>query len=827
MTTAECTVVARPHPFCQRPSVVAITAGKTIQQILDEALDGADCPATLRVEVGGYEVPAKLWAKVRPKAGTQIALTVMPAGGDDGNKWLRTILMIVVVVVAWYAAPYVAGAIGVSASYTGVIASGLTMLGTMAVNALVPPPKPSLGADSAPTERQFALTGTQNRINPFGPIPLVVGDMRYYPTHAVLPYTEEIGAARYMRCMFDLGHGNLDVDDIRIGETSIDEFDNVQYEVTTTPTLYTDDVFEEQLAISLSDGGNGVRTTQTLTDEICVVIDFSGLIGMNKKGKPVAVDVSIDVAYRAVGDTTWITPSGIRANNWSGGKVRMSKRGPFPVSLEWDVPQGQYEVRVRRTTTDWKGSDPNVGLSDCAWSGLRSIRHTNPSVTGTTKLVVRIQATEQLQGTLQTVNCRVRQRVPVLVDDAWVVQPSTNPAWIVRWLLTSCPAISVHLGDAHIDDIAFSEFADFCDARELGASMVIDSGMSMADAVDTLLSAGMGARSLRDGKVSIVWDREDAEPVGVMTPANYKSFSSQRVFVDMPHGLKVKFTNSERDYITDEIVVIDDGYSYRGKDARGVASAAPEATRFEALDLVAARGAQDAWRVARHQMAQAKFRPVTHTMETDIEMLRYTRGDVLTVMDDVMDWGVASGRVKSITGSVVVTDNLAEIDGDSSLSMVIVSTQTGNRFVSACTSSAPDTFTLSETIPGTVAPGDVFYIGSTERQTRDLIVLGVQPSNDLTASIKLAASAPEIADYIDNPPDSILSEVTGLTYMDPPDPPRITVILSSQKASPTSDSGTTQPAAVVGIRSSAPGAYVRPSGSGRRSDDRGVRLQKE
>lgn len=816
MSAAEATLIGRPHPFCQRPSVVAVQAGRTIAQILDDVLAGDEPVATLRVEIGGREVPRALWGRVRPKAGTQIAATVMPAGGDSGKKWLRAVLMVVVMVVAWYAVSAMAGAGYFAAGSTAAAnwTAGIYMLGSMAVNALVPPPKPKIEAGEGAIARQFALTGTSNQVNQYGVIPLVIGEMRYYPPHAALPYTEEVAGAKYLRMMLDLGFGDFDVSDIRIGETPIASFEGVEYEITKTPTLYTDDIFEEQVGAALNDGMTVIRTTQVQADEIGVVIDFQGLFGATSKGKIVQAVAAITFEYRAVGATTWLSaPIGTgRQLNWSAGQVKTSNRDPFTVSVSWKVPSGQYEVRVTRGATNWGAADPNSRSGDAVVAGLRTIRNTNPSTTGTTKFVLRIRASEQLNGSVQTLNLIVRQKIPVLVNGVWQVQHTLNPAWIMHWLLTSCDAVPVKADATMMDLATITEFAAFCDARELGCSMVVDAGTPMLDVVTDVLAAGMGSRSLRDGKISVVWDRPGALPVGAFSPANYKNFTGQKTFFEMAHALRVRFTNPAAGYITDEIVVLDDLHSYRGLDARGVASALPPAERFELLELRAARDAQDAWRAGRYQIAQALFRSTTYHMETDIEMLRYTRGDVLVVSDDVIEWGEGWGRVKAISGNTVTLDETITLEGADGYG-IRFNLLDGTTVHMAATPAASetDTFTVAA-LPAGVEVGCIAVIGSSTRQTRDLVVTGVTPSADLAASIALVDHAPALQAYIDNPPANITSEATGLTYLDPPDPPRITVVISDQRASTPDDGGGTTPTVTIGIGPGGTGGYDRGTG---------------
>lgn len=802
------TLIARPHPFSQRPAIVQVKAGRNLREILREAVDGAPLPDTLRVEVGGLEVPRAWWGRLKPKAGTQIHCTAMPAGGG-GGKLLRIVLMVVIIVVAWYVAPLILAAMpGLAAAgvTTAMVASGLTMLGTMVMNALVPPPKPKMDASAqGAVERQFALTGTQNNANPYGVVPLVIGEMRFFPCHAAFPYTEEAGADKYLRMLLDLGHGDIDVSDIRIGETPIGSYEGVEYEITTTPTLYTDDIYEDPVGATLNDGDVIQRTTQPQADEIGVVIDFQGLYGADKKGKIKQATASIAFQYRAVGASTWIDApiTAGRRQNWNAGSVKTSNRNPFTVAVWWKVTPGQYEVRISRSATHWDGALEGQRTGDASVGALRTLKKTNPSTTGTTKLALRIKASDQLNGTVQTLNCVVRQRIPVWNGTEWVQEYSRNPGWVMHWLVRHCPAVSIRASESMVDLQAITEFAAYCEARGLECSSVVDSSTTLLELVGDVLSSGMASRSFRDGKISVVWDDPDAVPVGMFTPSNYVKFSGQRTFFEMAHGLRVKFVNPDAGYITDEIIVLADGYSYRGVDARGLPSELPEATRFEQLDLKAARGAQAAWRAGRHQLAQAKFRPAVYQMEADIEMIRHTRGDLITVMDDVVEWGEGWGRIEHIDAA----NNLVRLDEiskalDAGSYYIQFRTSDGLMHSRACTPHAPvtNTFVCPGGLPAGLAYGDVAIVGSATRQARNLLVTGITPGQDLSAVVRLVDHAPDVYAYIDNPPESILSEATGLSYREPPAPPRITVVVTSGLASDPGDAGTTSPEGVVGVR---------------------------
>ena len=147
------------------------------------------------------------------------------------------------------------------------------------------------------------------------------------------------------------------------------------------------------------------------------------------------------------------------------------------MGISWDVPAGsQVEIEIQRqpiNDTDTR----NTYVQSATWTVLRSIKHTNPSTTGTNKLYVRIRANEQLSGTLQTLSCMVRQKVPVYDrgSGTWSAPQATmNPAWCTWWLMTQCPAVAKHVPLSRMDLDSFADYAEWCDAHQLQTRLAMD-----------------------------------------------------------------------------------------------------------------------------------------------------------------------------------------------------------------------------------------------------------------------------------------------------------------------------------------------------------------
>lgn len=81
----------------------------------------------------------------------------------------------------------------------------------------------------------------------------------------------------------------MNVSDIRIGETDIDSFEDVEWEISTEPTLFSQDIYELSVGVALTSlNDNATRTTQAQSQEISLDVIFNqGLFGVDSKGNTV------------------------------------------------------------------------------------------------------------------------------------------------------------------------------------------------------------------------------------------------------------------------------------------------------------------------------------------------------------------------------------------------------------------------------------------------------------------------------------------------------------------------------------------------------------
>lgn len=798
---SDVTVVAKPHPL--RPDVV-YTQFQHGQTLLEMVGNGASHSCV--ISVGGYQVPRELWGKLRPKAGQTISVDLYPQGGGSGSKWLRIIAMAVLTVVTsgiatagWFAGA--AAAVGVASTLAAIVG----LVGTLLINALIPPAMPGMPGAQDPFEQANSLTGTSNRAAPYAVIPCVVGTMTFFPPHAALPYTEVVGEDQYLRMMLDLGYGHVNVSDIEIGGTAIANYDDVEYEVTDTPTLYTNDIFEASVAAALADGDPAIiRTTQGNTSEISLDILFGrGLFGVSDKGDTITATCTFDIDYSPAGAGTWVPVTAASGLSYSGGMrsssgnvvVSSGERKTLRAGLRFKVPAGSYDIRVKRISTSFPGASANGQIGDATWTVLRSISAQSPSTTGTTKLCVRIRATDQLNGVVQNLSCRVEQKIRTYdsVSDAWLAPSATqNPAWIYHWLLTTCPAVERHVADDRMDLASIEAWAADCEAMGYVTSFVMDSGRALGDILRDVLAAGRGSYGTRNGRHSVVRDIEQTIPVQMFTTANSWDYSYGRSFAAPPHALKVKFTNPQANNQQDERVVYADGYS------------AGTATRFESLDLRMVPDPAAVWRLAKYHLSVIYNRAMQHTFQADIEHMVCERGDLIMHAHELTGWGVATGRIRSVTATTVTLDGPVTLEAATSYKLQVRKSD-GTQETVSITDAAGTYTTLTTTT--TADPGDLFAIGEVNKVTAPLVVRKIEPSSDMSATLTCVDAAPAVWTAGTGTPPLFVSSITGTSWCNAPDEPTVHIRLGD---SPPDDGGVGDPVVGVGNGGNRGGIFRMP-----------------
>jgi len=326
--TKKFNVTSIASPFSIRSDCHTFEQGRSIDEVVSLIVPNDDYKKFIHITLGGMPIDRGLWHLIKPKQDQQLLLRAIPMGGGGGKNPLSAVLSIALMVAVPYIAPALGGALGFGWSTAGgtfitssalgmsVVKGGLMLVGRMLINAIAPPsqPKPNANGSFTADSPTLFITGATNRVSQFGVIPKVLGKSRIVPPQ-VKPYTETVGNDQYVRQLFIWGYGEVEIEDIKIGETLISEFDDVEiehvYGTSSDPaiTLYPNSVDENRLNISLTNAlGYQTRTTSIDTDEISVDITFPrglhNLASVNN-WKPSSETVQFEVQYAPTGTTDW------------------------------------------------------------------------------------------------------------------------------------------------------------------------------------------------------------------------------------------------------------------------------------------------------------------------------------------------------------------------------------------------------------------------------------------------------------------------------------------------------------------------------------------
>lgn len=769
--------IFRDNPFAQAGNytVVQYKENSTVKEIVDfVCLENSWLKNYIVIQIGEDFIPKEAWHLVRLKKNAPVRILVVPQGGGGGGGILKVVAMVAIVIAAVYFAPIVAGYIGVtSAAGIAAVGAGLSMIGTLAISALFPPPQidsPSTQSSTSVTAENptFGFSSTKNTTKPYSPVSRVYGKNKVTPAYAAKPFIQSSGDQQWLYLLFDFGYGPLNLTDLKIGQNGIDTYNDVSYLIHPSfvagdsLTYYNKDVEQDSYSLKLAQGS--YREVTSAVDSKQAVIDFqfpSGLNSVNQStGAYQSLTVQFSVEARVVGSGTWLSYqsfsyaldgayASVAGSNLISCTAATGR--PFFVSLTFNfATAGQYEFRVTRTTPD---STDRYISDDVYLASLRSIKDIAPiaPLVPHTIVEMKILATEQLSGVVDEFSAIATSILPVWNGNSWDNLETRNPAWIYADILRGT-ASSNPIADSRIDLPALLEWANWCDAPSLNEPTkpkaqcdLIVSGKSTAwQALKLVSGTGDATPTVKSGKYSISIDRTKSIPVQLFTPRNCLSFTAVRSFHEQPHALRVQFVDPNEEWLPREIVVYDDGYNEAN------------ATKFEVLELTGITNYHQAWRLGRRALAQGRLRQETYTITVGVENLLANRGDLVRLAYDVPKIGDGWARIESISGNTVKLDTQFKTIGVGYYLRARVNSDLQLDFV---ITEVVDAFTVKVSgDTNSLVKGQLCVYGELGQVTLDCLVKTVVPMADLKAGIDLVAYAPEIytAEVDEIPPYSPL-----------------------------------------------------------------------
>lgn len=594
--------------------------------------------------LNGKAVLRKDWC--RPVADADvIAFVVLPQGG--GSSPLRIVAMIAVMVLAAYAggaALALASNAGYGAAGAGAISAlasaAVGMIGTALVNALIPAQTASgLGSYKSPTEASptYSISAQGNSARIGEAIPVQYGRVLCYPDFAAAPYVEYSGNEQYLYELFCIGLGEYDIEAIRIEDTDIHNFEEVETEVVEPGrelTLFpanvetSNEVSGQELLKDEPIGPFIANQAGTVANKLSVdVVCSRGLFTMDKKGRLVSKMLEYLVEAQAVDDY------GVPYGEWQTlGRhaITAAVTTPQRRSHTYPVTNGRYQVRVTRL--DEKDTSTN-SAHEVDWTGLKAyLVDEGNTFDGMTLLAVKIRATNNLSSNnSKKINVLCTRKLRTWSPGSgWSadVLPSQSIAWAFA---DACRAdYGGRLSDQQIDLDALYELDRVWSARGDRLNYRIDSKSTVWEVLQVIAKAGRAKPYRQGGMVRVFRDAVQSVPSGMFTMNNIVKDSFSVDYI-MP-------TDDTADAV--EVEYFDE----RIWQWKTVQCKMPDSNAEEpvSVKLLGVTDREQAWREGIYMAACNRLRRKTINLTTEMEGFIPTMGDLVYVSHDMPQWGQSS-----------------------------------------------------------------------------------------------------------------------------------------------------------------------------------------
>jgi hypothetical protein len=718
--------------------------GLTIAQIVARVAPGQQPSAghlrvTLTTAQGTCVIEERYWPNIRPKPGTTVVVRGIP-----GKDTLRAVLLAVVTIAAAALAPVLFPAFGKIG--LALATAGLSIIGTLLINALIPIETP----DAQERRDVYRIDGWRNDIRPGAPVPCAFGRHRYAPPFAAQSYTEVVGDDQYIRAFFCLGYGPLRITDLRIGETPVSDFEDIDIETREGRPgdlplgLFPRQVLEEgagvQLVRPLPRDLNGdvvegeasietpvVRFTASNSARASVILGFpGGLFWIDDKGRRKSWSVGIRIRARLNGAGPWTEVVTL--------DVTAERQESFLRQHSWDLPvRGRWQIEVTRMTED----STNTQVSDkVLLSAIQSIRPEYPiNIDKPLAFVaIRVRATYQLNGSLDSFNALIQREGPVRAAGEWVQGFARNPASAYLTALMG-PQNPYPVTQAGIDMEMIADWYAWCASKGLKYDRVHDAPEGLGDMLNAICGAGRASPRHDGVRWGVVIDRPQTLVIDHINPRNSDQFEWSRDYFVPPDGFRVRFLDETNNYEEAERIVPWPGHT-------------GPVNLTESIDHPGKTDPDEIYIETRRRMYELMHRPDSFSAIQSGTARVATRGDLVMGSFDVLSRSQIAARVTGVTGRLVGIDESLTVPAGFGVRFRVYANEedgVGTSMVRAIAAAPEETRALLLEGAGALPQvGDTVHIGPVETTSLALRIRGIEAGDDFSARLIMIAAAPEI-----------------------------------------------------------------------------------
>jgi len=662
-------------PLGQQRFSMRLAAGETLESILRRV--GFPEGAHLAVQIDGEPVPPEMYARIRPRAGALV--TAGPAAGI--NFVVTAIISIALSFAIGLLLPQpgapeelnqrrrIEGGNNRARPYEPFpIVHGRIRFAPPIVNPWVPYQAPASGAVRGRTAEQdgqyitlppgTTLVGTTVTV-PGGDPMDVPGAMETPEGRVVIPFGSagSFGTRgpqkQWTRTLLCWSLGRCDITDIRLDATpALDYGDAVSM---ATAVGANADFPTATRVVEIGADLNGATSIRRRLGpaETSVTVNFvwpRGLYRSNDKGeihgfdephtnkKPERRWIPMVIKLLAAADDTELAK---HTYNAIGG----SHETPYHETFTLNIAAAQEVVLVVERQLKARES---LRLQDDLTVHSATIPLTLAPVVGhdTTNTSVRVQATDQISGTVPVISGVAHRHIADWDGSDWVVQATRSPASAFRDVLTG-------MGNARPTPLAsvlndrLVEWHTWCAARGITYDAVHLTRRSVDTILTEIAAAGRAKPAWIDGQKGVIIDRAQPNHSQIFTPANSSGLSAQRNAKTAPHMLRARFRDEDADYAPAEVRVYRPGYT------------AANATLIEERPLPGMVNRAQVTQELAYQLRAELGRRERYTLNVDWEHLTSRRGDRVGLQHDALQTGSLAGRVTdthAVAGDALALD---------------------------------------------------------------------------------------------------------------------------------------------------------------------------
>ena len=327
-----------------------------------------------------------------------------------------------------------------------------------------------------------------------------------------------------------------------------------------------------------------IQTSPPNTTDIDVIISFpQGLYKINSNsGNRLSRSAALAIQYKGINENSWHEldeatsiyirdidnvkqPLSNSTTTYSDGIITIYSPDDIKIAdqlffrpIGFELPAGQYNVRVR--CADFKDkTNYDVGVPHCSEIQFRCTGDVvNPIVLPkTTQLAFEVTAYKNLSGTLKKFNYIVENYIPCWNGQSqWnYITISSNPAAVVRYLLTDDKVNPRAESVSHIDNDSLVEYYNWCEEQGYKADGVISEACKIGEVVNEILKNTQCAMiPLYNGKHTFVIDKPNKTPVGLFNQHNSWNFKWIPNIGRQTEAIRASFVEDD-DWTQDELTL--------------------------------------------------------------------------------------------------------------------------------------------------------------------------------------------------------------------------------------------------------------------------------